>query len=92
MGYEPAKRKTGELIYPGLVPGGETGWAMLTGANPEPGAIDVGMFRYVAHQNPAWDWRTFDLEADTALIDKRAVSSTRSIRICQPSRLGAESF
>ena len=72
MGYEPAKRKTGELIYPGLVPGGETGWAMLTGANPEPGTIDVGMFRYVAHQNPAWDWRTFDLEADTALIDKRA--------------------
>ena len=45
MGYEPAKRKTGELIYPGLVPGGETGWAMLTGANPEPGTIDVGMFR-----------------------------------------------
>jgi hypothetical protein len=45
---------------------------MLTGANPEPGTIDVGMFRYVAHQNPAWDWRTFDLEADTALIDKRA--------------------
>jgi tannase/feruloyl esterase len=72
MGYAPARRKTGELIYPELVPGGETGWAMLTGANPEPGAIDVGMFRYVAHQNPAWDWRTFDLEADTALIDKRA--------------------
>src|SRR5205807_2510848 len=31
MGYAPARRKTGELIYPGLVPGGETGWAMLTG-------------------------------------------------------------
>jgi feruloyl esterase len=71
MGYAPARRKTGELIYPGLVPGGETGWAMLTGANPEPGTIDVGMFRYVAHQSPAWDWRTFDLEADTALIDMR---------------------
>ena len=25
MGYAPARRKTGELIYPGLVPGGETG-------------------------------------------------------------------
>src|SRR5689334_12274192 len=36
MGYSPAKRKTGELIYPGLVPGGELGWAMLTAANPEP--------------------------------------------------------
>ena len=72
MGYAPAKKKTGELIYPGLVPGGETGWAMLTGANPEPGAIDVGMFRYVAHEDPAWDWRTFDLERDTTLVDKKA--------------------
>jgi feruloyl esterase len=72
MGYAPLIRKTGELIYPGLVPGGETGWAMLTGANPEPGGIDVGMFRYVAHEDPAWDWRTFDVERDTALIDKKA--------------------
>ena len=72
MGYAPAKKKTGELIYPGLVPGGETGWAMLTGANSEPGVIDVGMFRYVAHEDPAWDWRTFDLDRDTTLVDKKA--------------------
>jgi feruloyl esterase len=72
MGYAPLIRKTGELIYPGLVPGGETGWTMLTGANPEPGGIDVGMFRYVAHEDPTWDWRTFDVERDTALIDKKA--------------------
>jgi Tannase and feruloyl esterase len=72
MGYARAKKKTGELIYPGLVPGGETGWAMLTAANPEPGVIDVGMFRYVAHEDPAWDWRTFDLDRDSALIDKKA--------------------
>jgi len=72
MGYAPARRKTGELIYPGLVPGGETGWAMLTGAQPEPGSIDVDMFRFVAHEDPAWDWRTFDLDRDTSLIDKKA--------------------
>jgi pimeloyl-ACP methyl ester carboxylesterase len=72
MGYAPAVRKTGELIYPGLVPGGELGWAMLTAANPEPGGIDVGMFRDVAHEDPKWDWRTFDMERDTALIDKKA--------------------
>jgi feruloyl esterase len=40
--------------------------AMLTSANPEPGGIDVGMFRYVAHEDPAWDWRTFDLDRDTS--------------------------
>jgi len=72
MGYAPARRTTGELIFPGLVPGGETGWAMLTGAKPEPGSIDVGMFRFVAHEDPAWDWRTFDLDRDTSLIDKKA--------------------
>jgi feruloyl esterase len=72
MGYAPAMRRSGELIYPGLVPGGETGWMMLTAATPEPGAIDVGMFRYAAHQDPAWDWRTFDLDRDTALLDERA--------------------
>src|SRR5438132_11934065 len=72
MGYAPATRRTGELIYPGLVPGGEMGWAMLTGAKPEPGGIDVGMFRFVAHEDPAWDWRTFDLDRDTSLVEKKA--------------------
>ena len=72
MGYAPATRKTGELIFPGLVPGGETGWDMLTAANLEPGSIDVGMFGFVAHEDPAWDWRTFDLDRDTSLIDKKA--------------------
>lgn len=72
MGYAPAKRNTGELIFPGLVPGGETGWEMLTAAKPEPGSIDVGMFRFLAHEDPAWDWRTFDLDRDTSLIDKKA--------------------
>ena len=62
----------GGLIYSGLVPGGETGWAMLTAANPEPGGIDVGMFRFLAHEDPAWDWRTFDVDRDVALIDKKA--------------------
>lgn len=72
MAYAPATRTTGELIFPGLVPGGETGWEMLTGGKPEPGSIDVGLFRFVAHQDPAWDWRTFDLNGDTSLIDKKA--------------------
>jgi feruloyl esterase len=70
--YLPVKKRSGELIYPGLLPGGETGWAMLTRASPEPGSIDVGMFRYVAHEDPGWDWRTFELESDTALADKKA--------------------
>jgi len=70
MAYAPATKKTGEMIYPGLVPGGEAGWAAL--AAVEPNALNVDMFRYVAHEDPHWDWRTFDLERDTALVDQKA--------------------
>ena len=72
MAYAPAKRKTGEMIYPGLVPGGESGWAALAGVGTEPNALNVDMFRYVAHEDPNWDWRTFDLDRDTALADRKA--------------------
>lgn len=72
MAYAPAKKETGETIYPGLVPGGEAGWAALAGAAAEPNALNVDMFRYVAHEDPKWDWRTFDLERDTALADQKA--------------------
>jgi len=70
--YAPALKTNGELIYPGLVPGGEADWPVSTSAGGEPGAIDLGMFRYVAHQDPAWDWRTFDLNKDVRLVDEKA--------------------
>jgi feruloyl esterase len=57
MAYAPAQKSNGEMIYPGLVPGGETGWASLTGDAATPGALNVEMFRYVAHEDPNWDWR-----------------------------------
>jgi feruloyl esterase len=71
MAYAPARKGSGELIYPGLVPGGEAGWAALVGTATAPGALNVEMFQYVAHENPNWDWRTFDLEHDTALADEK---------------------
>ena len=73
MAYAPATKRNGELIYPGLVPGGEADWpiSVFNGA-ADPGAIDLGIFRYVAHQDPAWDWHTFDLERDTALAIEKA--------------------
>jgi feruloyl esterase len=72
MAYAPVKKKNGEMIYPGLVHGGEAGWIALAGGTPEPGALNVDMFRYVAHEDPNWDWRNFDLERDTALVDQKA--------------------
>ena len=71
MAYSDARKKDGTLIYPGLPPGGEPGWR-LPGSASEPGSIDLGMFRYIAHQDPAWDWRSFDLDRDTALALQRA--------------------
>ena len=32
----------------------------------------MGLFRNVAHEDPASDWRTFDLDRDTSLIHKKA--------------------
>jgi feruloyl esterase len=71
-GYAPLTTKSGEVIYPGLVPGAEARWVMLTGANPVPGALnDLDMFRYLVHEDPAWDWRTFDVDRDAALADAK---------------------
>lgn len=71
LGYSDAKKRNGDLIYPRLVPGGELGW-LLPGRATEPGGIDVGLFRFIAHQDANWDWRSFDLERDHALAQERA--------------------
>ena len=60
----------GDQIYPGLMPGGESGpggWAnWITGR--EPGAssharLGIPFFQYMVFDNPEWDWRTFRLES-----------------------------
>ena len=61
MAYAPAKKKTGELIYPGLVPGAKRVGRRWRAPARSLTALNVDMFRYVAHEDPNWDWRTFDL-------------------------------
>ena len=61
--YSDLRSSTGELLYPHLPFGGELGWDLPAGGT-EPGPIDVDIFRYIANQNPAWDWRNFDIEKD----------------------------
>lgn len=67
--YAPAKTKSGEVIFPGLEPGTELAWAPLTGG-PAPLSLFQGTFM-VAHNDPNWDWHTFDLDRDTALADEK---------------------
>jgi feruloyl esterase len=61
----PATTPAGRVVFPRLEPGTELRWARLAGG-PLPADIFLDQFRYVVYQDPHWDWRTFDLERDSA--------------------------
>jgi feruloyl esterase len=68
--YAGAKFSDGTQIYSGFEPGSELVWEMMIGG-PEPLVINNGFFKYIAFENPDWDFRTFNLDVDTHKIDKR---------------------
>ncbi len=66
-----ARTSSGELLFPGLMPGGASaagGWeSWVTGVARFGGAHFAaadGFFKYVVYQDPAWDFRTFDYDRD----------------------------
>jgi Tannase and feruloyl esterase len=78
--YAPAKTAKGELIFPGYAYGGESGYNVMRGApgpgvdiatNPVPGDLQLGTYRYLAHQDPNWDWKAFNIDTDPALAKKQ---------------------
>ena len=76
--YAGAKFADGTQIYSGFEPGSELLWgAMIEG--PEPLFINNDFFKYIAFDDPEWDWRTFDLEVDTLRTDARLGSVINSI-------------
>jgi feruloyl esterase len=77
--YTDLRSASGELLYPRLPFGGEPGWRLPAGAT-EPGGMDIDMFRYLANQNAAWDWRSFDPEKDI----ERALLHGREIHAVNP--------
>ena len=81
-----SRNSAGEVIFPGLVPGGENGpgggWGRwVTGQEPFAGLhwrAAEGFFKYMVFEEPDWDFRTFDYDADVAFaLDKvgRALDS-----------------
>jgi feruloyl esterase len=71
MIYAPATNpRTGREIFPALQPGSELGWAGLAG--PEPVREAVEFFQYVVSNDPKWDFRTLDFDADVARAEKAA--------------------
>jgi feruloyl esterase len=68
--YAPAKKRNGEIVYPGMPFGGELGWTRMNAS--EPLSVAVGTFRYVLYEDPNWDWRKFDLDRDVAAVEEKA--------------------
>jgi feruloyl esterase len=67
--YEPVRTSSGQVVFPGKVPGAEYGFnAYIAGQNAPP--ISVGSFQ-VAYNNANWDWRTFDLNKDLPVVDQK---------------------
>ncbi len=67
--YQGARYADGEQIFPGIMPGGESGpggWASwITGQEPGKGShttLGLPFLRYVVFENPDWDFRSFRFE------------------------------
>ena len=68
----PATDSKGHVLFPRLEPGTELEWGRLVGG-PNPVDLFMDQFRYIVYQDPKWDWRTFDMDRDSAkanAIDK----------------------
>jgi feruloyl esterase len=67
--YSPSiNPRTKKVLYPGLERGSELGWATWGGAQPL--SIGIDYFKYVVFENPNWDFRTLDFDADIARAEK----------------------
>ena len=69
--WSGVKTSDGDLIYPGLVPGGEAdpgGWGRwVTGAEPFTSLHWLGgegFFRWFVFNDPDWDFTSFDFDED----------------------------
>ena len=68
----PVATSTGQVLFPRVEPGAELRWSRLAGG-PQPADLFLDEFRYVVYQDPNWDWRTFNLDRESAkahAIDK----------------------
>jgi feruloyl esterase len=74
--------RTGERLYPELLPGGEWNGALLN-PSPEPPVNDfaANFFKYVVFRDPNLDWRTRRLNYDTdvALADRSDAAAVNAI-------------
>ncbi len=80
--YSGPRDSKGQQIVPGFLPGGETGpggWsAWITGGGQNRGLqyfFATQTFANMIYNNPAWDFKTFDLDKDNKLADEKLATS-----------------
>ncbi len=61
----PVHSRTGELMHAPMVPGAV---GNLSGGSPM--SVATGLFQNLIFQDPAWDWRTLDMDTDIAFGEK----------------------
>ena len=76
--YSGPRNSKGEQVIPGFVPGGESGqggWTnWITGAEPTRAAqffFSTQAFGNLLFDNPAWDYKTFNLDRDGKAADEK---------------------
>ncbi|HTS29976.1 MAG TPA: tannase/feruloyl esterase family alpha/beta hydrolase [Bryobacteraceae bacterium] len=74
--YDGPKNAKGERIFPGYVPGGESGpggWSRwVTGADSQQAVFGIGYFANIVFQNPRWDFRSFQFDRDMKTVDDQS--------------------
>jgi feruloyl esterase len=70
----PTNPRTGAVIYPGLERGSEEGWP-VNGPNQN----HYNYFRYVVHEDPNWDWHSFDADRDVTLGDEKGQQTLNAV-------------
>jgi feruloyl esterase len=84
--YASSYLKNGQLLYHGLLPGGELGgdgWSgWITGDKPgtsEGSAYPRGYFRNLVYSNPDWDFKSFDLDRDWKATQEKTAATLDAV-------------
>jgi feruloyl esterase len=77
--YTGYRDPRGHVVYPGFMPGHETGWNLfiMAGADPSQPFTDesavgaVGFFKYFVFDDPSWNFLKWNYDKDMAFTDKK---------------------
>ncbi|MEO8026135.1 MAG: tannase/feruloyl esterase family alpha/beta hydrolase [Bryobacteraceae bacterium] len=74
--YDGPRNSKGKQLFPGYVPGGESGpggWSRwITGADSQQAIFGRGFFKNMVFQDAAWDFRSFNFDRDMEVTDDKS--------------------